>query len=791
MSVYLQKKTWQEDGAGLITVLFAISDSYEELFEDGIYVDIFDFEDIGKSIQADVGGFVTAELKLNIDESNVNTTLEKDVLAFALQGFKQETKRYIALFINPTETRTEADLLFYGIIQPDFENEDIYWRNRTEYDGDVNSLKMWRLIAKPYSSDILEGFELKELIEAIPNEWIEENVKHRPGYYRELRAGDDKPSITAVLNQFPLDALLQEIARLSSEIYYNKTGINIEIEFQHSPLDGKFFPARWNTATKEQGAVAQILTPYRYVKSPVNAKSYETYADDGQELILVSDAVIPDIQRIWLNFGIVGHTISEIEPQKGAAEHYQFTQYKTFKDLLTAIAIAYGVYVSLELIGDILYIKFIRRADFVRDVVYLRSAIASKTKITALDFSNQTKYVAEANYLANEGLKYYNVDDTLNEFKDRKVTPSRTYKALSDNAKQLPFSLSPTVAAIYPGYDNGENFLGMAADDMAYLPHNTSHAKITYPPTEIIELESKPFRTVEGVHSAMYLNCVWSSWHTNYGIEALNYWTHAAKYVVKLRGVNREFNSLADYVNFLQVNDTDNAKYEKELKSPYFLGFSQNADGSNPSWDALQLGSLINIEGIEYVVIDISYNFHNLEVDIKLSALSRFDYDDVDIEEFEEEEEELAGEIPRAVDKFTFYIADENIPANAIVSLKNNGRIEFARPYESHYRRILGFIKRSVEAEATVPVQLSGTFPIPDDWSDLIPNTIYYLRWNVGSGMFAPGQEPMQNFKLEYLQGRTGEEVLHCPVGMAVDTRNIQIFKNFPDQAIFQFNADN
>ena len=64
MSVYLQKKTWQEDGAGLITVLFAISDSYEELFEDGIYVDIFDFEDIGKSIQADVGGFVTAELSL-------------------------------------------------------------------------------------------------------------------------------------------------------------------------------------------------------------------------------------------------------------------------------------------------------------------------------------------------------------------------------------------------------------------------------------------------------------------------------------------------------------------------------------------------------------------------------------------------------------------------------------------------------------------------------------------------------------------------------------------------------
>jgi len=812
---YYQTLNWTEQYWGEISVLLTCSDSYSGLFEQKqncIETNIIEFETVTKKANSKVGGMVTNEMQFTINEAQCHSIVELAALNFIKAARVPTNKRFIALFIN-TNFSNNTDIpdinnnLFYGIIQPNFDSDEKRWFG-LPFGTSNNPISEWKIKAKPYDevtiknisvSDLING-NTTESITGIDAEWEIDNVESKPGFF------DYDSKYVYVDKLVSLGKLLQKLGdNLTTSI--NNLGLgNINIIVDRSELDGKWFPTYWYH--NEYSATARFVGKVKSSIAPL-AYSFFTFYQ-GTEQRLVIDPNAAEDEDIWISYRLIKP--QDAEPTESSAKNYRFDQIDDYITLIEEIAISFGCFAKIYWESDTnLHIKFIDRQNFKQNEIYIRTATSASKKISAEVLSEDSKYYAHANYLAYEGQAIYRTtDDTGGQyFADDRIN--------SDNkGKRLLLSISPTIVNQEWGEDddyitpfhvyvewrwdgsihvhNGiiwfdkENTYKLFP--LAHFPHG--HYMVNH-----LDGEGKPIpetmysRRPYGLHTAIYIKCNKYAIHPHSDKEPDSYWTPVGLLGVKYNdpiygNIHKYFDKLSDYINFLNNIDKEYFSLEYNLESPFFYGFSENSDGSNPSWKCLDIGASFTLDGVMYLVTEIEWNFVEKSIKYVLQGLARFDFD-FNITETPtlilENNNVIGGNVYNGIKNIlpstnNYLPANETIVAGQVVSLTNDGKIEVAHPSEDHFGKIYGIALTSASIDQYSNIQISGIYNIPNSYPDLTCGNTIYLREPIASPI---------NISHSFLQGRTELEELYCEIGQAVTNRTIKLFDDFPNQAIFDY----
>ena len=147
---FWQKYHFSEYLFGQQAVVFAVSDSYTELFQNnGIETDIFMLESVKKDLNTEEGSYAIDELPFSINHLACQNESDEKALYFVLDATNIKVNRYCGIFFG--EVATLENMLFLGKISSKVSGTDKLWIGE-EYDFFVNPKREYKFSA--YSFDI-------------------------------------------------------------------------------------------------------------------------------------------------------------------------------------------------------------------------------------------------------------------------------------------------------------------------------------------------------------------------------------------------------------------------------------------------------------------------------------------------------------------------------------------------------------------------------------------------------------------------------------------------------------
>ncbi len=104
-----------------------------------------------------------------------------------------------------------------------------------------------------------------------------------------------------------------------------------------------------------------------------------------------------------------------------------------------------------------------------------------------------------------------------------------------------------------------------------------------------------------------------------------------ARYYIKINNSTisdelGEGTTLTEILNATSGYERDYYKSEYSITVPYWNGFVKNNDTNNISWKNVELGSIIKLNNIDYVVVSKEISLDKPLTNIKLQSISRFSY---------------------------------------------------------------------------------------------------------------------------------------------------------------------
>lgn len=770
MVTYTQKMSWIEDGKGKVYAYFVVSDVYDGLFipfANGIQTSIFEISDVTRKSSTKAGGLIENDLSFEIKESQTMALIDDQARLFVIEAVVTKATRYVGLFVDPAgiSPDIENDTMFYGFVQYEAESDDFKWHN--EYYSEARTPKSnWKFKARPYQENLLSEVTMNDLTQGnsskqIPGIWtnasgVEDltwenaNVESKQGYYANSSDG----IYVKVSKLTDLNLLVRKITdNLEIALVNNGYGA-INITFEGGFLDYKLHPARWfrdyiSVLGRHESEI--LPSDYYYLSQSgwTFVPSYKVYSDDYIQLKFDPDNTIPDANKIWVSYSLVKPSNSEPRPE--SAKNYMFSKVSDYFTFIRLLALNLGCYADfIWYSATDLKIKFIARKDFIQSKSYIRTALKSSTKYSAKELDAKVTYAGYSNYLAVEGNDIYTIlrMDSVAGYQqsDKMVSSQKT------DAQQLLLTISPT----------------MVVDLHGMIPHN--HYRTIVNAGTLAHY---------GIHTAIYLKVNKNVAHDSSTKQPNEYWTPAAKITVNIDGEDREFEGFAEYLNEVDKIDTRYLYLEKQIEVPGLSGFSHNADGSNPRWNCIDIGSEITLDGINYVVNEIKRSFKTLTTNLTLSLSDRYSYHPTTVKPIEEYDKKagMNGALIALMtsSNFSVHIASGDIQAMQVVSLKADGTVEKSDSIASHHGRIYGFALNNALNGENVRVQRCGTLRTPDEWVDVTPNTYLFLRHT----------ENVLNYSDQPLTNYNEIEDLYCVLGRFISTREIEIFENFPDTYTF------
>jgi hypothetical protein len=780
---YFQKHNWIEADYGLVEIRFVVSDLPEGLYvseSSSTQVNIFLLDEITLSLPAEnKAGIVENELTFSIDEVFADTPQKLTCVDFVMQAGVSNNKRYCAVFVNTEDIPLSDDVIFCGIVVPEFESEDQIWNRTNQYSTDTNALKTWKITASPYVGTILDNEDIstQDLIDAIDDTWAKENIQDRQGGFSAYPP--PLPYLPPFLSVHVLELVsLNKILRKLADILVLKAKIlglgDFNIQFDKGNIDGKWHPARWNYRNEEVRAWAeQYLTVYAKL---IDGSPYTTYGDDGKRLTIDPDGNPTDTETIWINFRLF-KTIDDCsflsdssaayraEPNTSSAEEMGIgKRYKTFIELLNQIAICFNGYIYIYYQNSNIHIQFIGCEDLGRSSIYLKRATKSQEKITSNEIdTNSASYKGDAFYLAWDGLQIYMKMSNSELYEMKKSY--RRYLDI-DRSKQTStlFTISPTVALI-------ERY---SLDYVFPHCHAIKEANIM---NSDGRFNSAFMMFASGIHSAIYLNVDKHLTHPDsLQIQPNNYWTPAAKLTVNINRKDYEFDTISDYLNTVYSNNFNQAffAYEKTLEIPHYYGFSQNPDGSNPTWKCLKLGRKIILDGLTYTITQIKFSLAEPLIKLTLNSASIFDYTSETTSLITQNSisQALIKKYPNNDYKYKY--AHEDISNGQFVSLRSDDKIEISKPIASHYGRCLGIAIGDYAEGDYCKILISGEYLIDTAEPDFQVGDYLYLRYNSSTAKYY--------LSPDYLKSSNSFENMRVALGRAISTRELTLITN-PDYA--------
>lgn len=448
------------------------------------------------------------------------------------------------------------------------------------------------------SSAIIDKFTCEELIngttdgpsegvkfiDPIDTTWESLNVFDGQGYYSENST--QHPNFALMASELvSMDKVLRKMADQFTAGLLSKFGLNMDITFTRSQLEGEYHPARWcpfihypyktkNPDGTENISIKTVGYSHWWLQqkikdSPVTIPTgFRTYGGDKQKLYIDPDgAGTHPEQQIYLKYrlikkmftppvtylgGLSTVTPFEDEPNESVAKDIRWSHFKSFSELIYAIGLSLGLTVVIEPVGkNTMNIQFFNRSNFKQTKIYLKTATSAKLKGTAdpIDATGKTEsFVGKSNPYAEEGPDMYvkevssvETDNAYNDLWGKHTFAYNVYQRNKSDAynalksgKELCLTISPTI--VYMDV-NGPNYRDKGSVPIDPYNDGMVGTDATFPfgyylskrvSGDLLKID-QDHKKEHGISTAMWMYVGNYSEHKNAnGVaynEAVNYWT--------------------------------------------------------------------------------------------------------------------------------------------------------------------------------------------------------------------------------------------------------------------------
>jgi hypothetical protein len=616
--------------------------------------------------------------------------------------------------------------------------------------------------------------------------WEEAHVPYtRQGFFQMTHGGGRRNMVVEGLVE--LGALLRKFADIMTIEMFRRDYGYVLFEFDRCVLDGSWIPARWDPYYERNGHHPRCLYTGSFGRIEDEPR-YKVYNDDTQILMIDPDGDEDELQwnKIYINYRLVKLPVNNYMPQnfyydteynRKMAEKLRLSEQENFFTFLSLLAENFGIYLKFEWrTSNVIKIKFISREKFVGEPCYIRSAITAKNKITYQRLSERSRYYGTGTYFTVEG--YDAAGSTAQSSNYAQTMDVDTDEDDEGKRKKIMFTMSPN---IFNTWWNGQ----WGFTDENYMYFNLPWVPVCmgsegtggYSDSNIINRSHAGWWALITT-TAMFMRVHRNSDHPTANIEAYDYYTHIAALAININGVDYQFNKITDYLNHISDLDLEYFKVEKTIEVNGWCGFSPNADGSAPTWSALQIGSQISYDGVDYVVTEFERSMPECKVTITMQGVVRFDYG----------AGTSAGLIlPRhnymerdgiidTVNQHTELVANGLCATGNVAVVSADNTVADATADENDYERLLGYFIDSYLTGETARIRTEGFMRL----AQLAAQSTYcgqpvYLRRSTTSNV---------NYSLEQLLAGSEMEQLSAQIGTVLTGDTIKI--NFTNQYIFK-----
>lgn len=759
---FFQRYSYDEDSLGSQAVLFVVSDNYEELFNDlvGTETDIFMLESVKKDLNTEEGSFAIDELPFSINHLACETDNDVKAMFFCLNATDIKYQRYCALFMNTNAVL--ADMDFIGKIHNKVSGTDKIWQSG-EYGFDVNAFSEYKFSAYSFDISVIEQCSFNGSIEqpdGTPIDNVYERFEaetfasikaiflNRKAYALDLAPDTKVARFCKLGSLFPV---IQRYLELAQEIILELTGTDIDLVLVESSLGIRTLPQKY-----------EFVSPYRL---PIS--KFSTDPDRIKELKLSAtesgaDWSNPFIHRRMIDASLGAPKTTPTPPETPQfVNDYQQTQYSkeaeySFRkldnvaELLYEIARAFACYLFVAHgTGNQINFEFKSREALVEaDYTYIIGAKTSEFDTSSILSKDGNQFYGNSGAYAIDfdtntdsptygfdkvGNKHNTSEALVSELYSKRESDKRAEKERTNvDSRRLMLTTSPTRLHLSATNLNEQfplNIVGVGdyfdpSPETSWDYHNFVGGGYS------ADVKWNNFIR-EYLHTGIYVKSTASELDQIALLGDYPIWRPASQIIVKINGVNKDFNTLSEYCNYVMSRDIQYYETEYNLVIPYWNGFSKFTDGSSPSWKNIKLGSKVKLfhtiqkwDGLvwteneiesEYIVVGIERNLQKPETKLKLHNLERFSFgtwDDptpppvfsftpnlLDVNTFDES------------DVSTYVLIDVSSPdiaAGDAVQIKPDGSIMKAWNKAEYYHYPLGIALTAGSGGDTIPIQRTG-----------------------------------------------------------------------------------
>lgn len=643
--LFYQKHTYNEYQFGQQTVMFAVSDSYSEIFSlsEGVETDIFSVGSLKQDLNLSESKFAIDELDFSINQASCKTDNDRNALAFTLEC-KDKFRVCAVFFIKGSEAPNNDNLLFLGSLSNKVSGDDLYWSS-LPFGTLINPIREYKFSALSLDISLLEkclmtekcynqnSVQIANIYERIPEVFLRAiNIPEQFSFI----AYPLQPGQWSLYNTCKLSAAI-ELYLTRAEILINEMyGINVKFKLAVSDLGIQVSP-----------------TEYVFQDSPLILKEQKASNNSLYNLWLKADS--ESIKEPWINTRMVAPGIKfgsseqvSYDDKEIIADEKQFSfkSFKSVSELLFGIARALNCYLTSYYTVDENGILNI-------NIEYKSKLNLTETNNTFIVGASDASFDTAGN-VSDKNFKYYTqanqytVDDAsaIDVIVDGSNFDWQKSKAIDDEKKKRD--------AEKDKYKTEFDILCLSTSQTLfnYNKINRPMPINTFPPSDYTSYDN--FYTNIIFTNALYIHCKVPEQQQRDMINNQNLGiTDCIRPIAKvyatvngevLKDDTGEGVSLVDYVNYSIGHEKTYYETEYELTVPYWNGFSKTSNGANCKWQNAKLGSKIVLnedirvfadgewrifrpaEGTVFVVVGKEVSLSGIETKLKLQNTNRFAY---------------------------------------------------------------------------------------------------------------------------------------------------------------------
>ena len=757
---YRQTYKFREDGLGWQSVLFVVSDDYNELYSViGNETDIFLLENIKQDLNTEEGRFAIDELTFSINQASCKDDNDLKALFFVMDASDIRVNRYCAIFFDD-EPNIDS-LMFIGKVNSKLSGEDLLWRSE-EYKVNIDPLREYSFTALSFDISILEEARITgDIYKIVDNQEIRiDNISERweandlqaykDVFKHRLFYGLDRNVIGALVTQYfrPLGNIydvLNKYLELSENIINEKLNIPMTFNLLNSSLGISLQPTGYDVYSygDNQNPIPRSEWIPKQVQNTVDA---EITNDSTKAIYIHYKLVNPYIHKM-LPFNVnLANSISNTNRQNS------FYAFSSVADILFEIAKSFACYVRLTYkAGDNIDIEFLSRgALYENNYTYIIGVNDANFDTSSIQITKKNRYYSTSNNYAKDGFDRFAEDSSRNPIVSNSY--EEDFKLRSFEKEKYNLEYEKLIFSISPTLFTGANRLPFThCEPLNFLPSPTYVIKESWEEPHQITDKDNILLPSEYLHSGIFIELPQApESEVNTFLNGHKVVRPASGLVTKIDGVNKHFNSLHDYVNETMARDKQYYEIEYSITVPYWNGFAKSENGSNPNWRNIKLGSKIQLSEVvkryinnnwttqritrDYVVVGIERNLQQPETKLKLHSLERFAYGywDGALSDLPDDEFSM---IPTdkfvGIDYVEYEIHDDANPINCgdAVMIVDSNKIARTINISEYYGKTIGIALEAGEAGDFIKVQISGRV-VCNDYNFAQPTGQVFARIN-------------------------------------------------------------